>query len=74
MEGNGESLLHRVRRERGNRLEAFRRKYGFDFRFGFPDDAVETKYRYMLVSARDCPLMYVQERSSKPQPRRPRTC
>ena len=70
----GESLLQRMRRGRENQLEALRQKYGFDFRFGFPDGTVETHYRYMLMYARDCPLVYAQERSSKPQPRRRRTC
>lgn len=73
MEGSGESLLRTMRMQRRNQLDTLRRKYGFDFRFGVPDGTVETHYKYMLVYARDCPLIYVTERNSKPQLRRRNT-
>ena len=74
MEERPESLLSQMRKEARRQLEGYRLRYGFDFRFNFPDETVLTDYEYSLVSARDCPLVYVQEIRSKPRPKRPRTC
>jgi len=74
MEGSGEALQLRMRKDREKQLEAYRQKYGFDFRFGYPDPTVGAPYEYTVVSARVCPLMYVQQRGAQPQSERPRTC
>lgn len=74
MEGSRDSLQVRMRKDRQKELENYRQKYGFDFRFGYPDPTVAAHYEYTVVSARACPLVYVQQRCTQTQSQRPRTC